>query len=366
MRVLMTVDAVGGVWTYAMELVRALAPHGVEVTLAALGPNPSPAQAAVARSLRNADLVSFGGRLEWMEEPWADVERNGERLLALADECTADLVHVNGYAHATLPWGRPVVVVAHSCVTTWWRAVHGEDPPAAWREYRDRVAAGLLTADAVVTPTAAFLARLREAYGDVQRSHVIRNGVGAGRVPARRSAMREPVVFACGRLWDDAKGMGTLDAAARGLAWRVKLAGERVAPDGRTFTPLAAELVGALTPTEVADRVARAALFAHPSLYEPFGLAPLEAARAGCALLLSDLPELRELWSGAATFVPPGDVGAWHRALGQAIADAPARRASAAAARERAAEFSAESMAAAYRRLDESLLHGAPTKRAVA
>ena len=35
---------------------------------------------------------------------------------------------LNAYVHAALPFGRPVLVVAHSCVTSWWRAVHETDP----------------------------------------------------------------------------------------------------------------------------------------------------------------------------------------------------------------------------------------------
>jgi glycosyltransferase involved in cell wall biosynthesis len=353
MRVLMTVDAVGGVWTYAMELVRALAPAGVRVVLALLGPNPSPSQTTSAGRLPNAELVALGGRLEWMEEPWADVERTGERLLALADRHDVDLVHLNGYAHAALPWRRPVVVVAHSCVTTWWRAVHGADPPSTFDEYRSRVAVGLTAADAVVAPTAAFLARLIAAYGEVPRAHVIHNGIADGVSCTDRP--REPVVFACGRLWDEAKGTPALDSAARALPWPVHLAGDPVSPDGRTFVPTAATLLGPLTHEGVADRLGRAAIFAHPSLYEPFGLAPLEAARAGCALVLSDLPELRELWADAATFAPPGDAAGWQRALSRVIADPALRQSTAAAARARAAEYGADAMAGAYRRLYSTL-----------
>ena len=43
-KILMTADAIGGVWTYALELVRALAPHGVEIALATMGGPVSPAQ----------------------------------------------------------------------------------------------------------------------------------------------------------------------------------------------------------------------------------------------------------------------------------------------------------------------------------
>ena len=73
--------------------------------------------------------------------------------------------------------------------------------------------------------------------------------------------------------------------------------------------------------------------------YEPFGLAVLEAAQAGCALVLSDIPTFRELWNGAAQFVPPGDDAARSPCAIDALRATPTRapprarpRASAAAA----------------------------------
>ena len=41
--VLMTADAVGGVWTYALDLCRGLGTRGVHVSLVVLGPPASPA-----------------------------------------------------------------------------------------------------------------------------------------------------------------------------------------------------------------------------------------------------------------------------------------------------------------------------------
>jgi glycosyltransferase involved in cell wall biosynthesis len=51
----------------------------------------------------------------------------------------------------------------------------------------------------------------------------------------------------------------------------------------------------------------RAAIYAAPAYYEPFGLSILEAALSGCALVLGDIPSLREVWDDAACWVPPGD-----------------------------------------------------------
>ena len=53
-RVLMTTDAVGGVWSYSLELCRALKAHGYEVVLACLGGPLRPEARAEAQSLRVA------------------------------------------------------------------------------------------------------------------------------------------------------------------------------------------------------------------------------------------------------------------------------------------------------------------------
>src|SRR5690348_7167088 len=125
MHVLMTADTVGGVWTYALELAGALAPLGVDVTLATMGAPVSRAQASAASELPNLELVESRFALEWMPDAWRDVDDAGTWLLQIAQRVRPDVVHVNGYAHAALPFHAPVVCVAHSCVLTWSLAVRG-------------------------------------------------------------------------------------------------------------------------------------------------------------------------------------------------------------------------------------------------
>src|SRR5689334_17099783 len=73
-RVLMTADAVGGVFSYAVELSAALAPHGVEIALVVMGPAPSEAQRTQLQALPNVRPFFAGFDLEWMPEPWHDVQ----------------------------------------------------------------------------------------------------------------------------------------------------------------------------------------------------------------------------------------------------------------------------------------------------
>jgi glycosyltransferase involved in cell wall biosynthesis len=326
----MSTDAVGGVWTYATELRAALGAAGVEVVLATLGPDAPP----------HADVAWWRGRLEWQEDPWADVRASGDWLRELVADEGADLVHLNGYVHAAARWPVPVVAVAHSCVLSWHEAVRGAGAGEAWARYRREVAAGLRGADAVVAPTAAMRSSLRRLYGFDGRCDVVPNGISA-RPPQR--APREQVVLGAGRLWDEAKSLDTLDAAAARIDWPVHVAGDAGGASARH-----ARLLGPLGRDELRRRMGAAAIFAHPARYEPFGLVVLEAAQAGCALVLGDIASLREQWDDAALFVAPGDDRALATALAALAADAEVRHALAAAARLRARHGSAETMAARY------------------
>src|SRR3954468_10377013 len=131
-RVLMSVDAMGGVWPYALELARHLGSAGVEITMAALGPEPTPAQRDGLARLAGTALRTSTFKLEWMPDCWDDVRASGEWLLALEREIKPDLVHLNGFSHGALPWSAPSLVVAHSCVLSWWQAVKGTPAPAEW------------------------------------------------------------------------------------------------------------------------------------------------------------------------------------------------------------------------------------------
>lgn len=348
MRVLMTADAVGGVWTYTMDLCRALAGPEIEITLATMGPPPTAAQQREAAELPRVTIHGSDFALEWMEDPWHDVTRAGQWLLALARSVRPDVVHLNGYAHAALPWSAPVLLVAHSCVYSWWHAVKGEAPPPRYAAYQRAVARGLRRADRVVAPTRTFLASLGRHYDAPPRGVVIHNGCATADRPAEPKA---PVILSAGRMWDEGKNIAALDAAASGLPWEVRVAGPCEGPDGSRRALAHAIELGTLGRRELAAEMSRAAIFALPARYEPFGLTVLEAAVSGCALVLGDVPSLRELWDGAALFVAPDDVGALRRTL-QSLIDHPGdRHRLAAAARERAHSYPIDRTAAQYERL---------------
>jgi glycosyltransferase involved in cell wall biosynthesis len=346
MRILMTADTVGGVWTYACELIKTLASHDVEVTLATMGAAPSAAQARAIAALPNVELAASAFSVEWMRDPWRDVDAAGDWLLALAEQAKPDLVHVNGYAHAALRFGVPVVSVVHSCVCTWFRAVRRTPAPSEWNEYRCRVAAGLDAADAIVAPTRAILRDVLSVYGIAKLGRVIANARDAA---AWRPAEKESFVLAAGRLWDEAKGLRLLDAAAPKVSWPIYVAGPLHGPLGSSaHAPRRVHTLGTLRPDALASWMGRASIFALPARYEPFGVSVLEAALAGAALVLGDIESLREVWGDTALYVSPNDPHALARVLELLARDPLRRRALAAQSRARALALTPERMATSY------------------
>ena len=344
-RLLLTADAVGGVWTYALDLARGLVPYGTRVTLAVLGPAPTPAQRAAAARIPGLALVETGLPLDWVTDDPDDVERAGVALGRLARAHDVDLVQVNSAPlAATGDFGAPLVVACHSCVATWWHTVRGDAPaPDVVRWRTAYAAAALARADLAIAPTHAFAAATQRTYGLPQAPVVVHNGRSIALGPLATGALPR-AVFTAGRLWDDAKNVATLDRVAARLAEPVVAAGPLAGPQGHPVRFERLHCTGALCADDVALRLARRPVFVSLARYEPFGLAVLEAAQAGCPLVLADIPTFRELWDGAALFVSPDDDTAAAAALQALLADEGLRRHLGTRARARARRYTLAGM----------------------
>ncbi|WP_217433607.1 glycosyltransferase family 4 protein, partial [Caulobacter sp. S45] len=405
----MTTDAVGGVWTYALDLGRELVRAGLRVTLAVLGPAPDEDRRRQA-ALAGLEVRGLGGELDWTAGDEAEVAASAARLSALVAELSPHLIHLNSPALAafdSLPV--PVLAACHSCVATWWSAVKGAAPLPPDLAWRARLSTrGYAAADVLLAPSRAFAEATKTAYGLSKAPHVVLNGRtpplhpaslrseggGATRsvvtegasppavgtpaaatppppgfasspAPAAQGERRpgdladppalggaatrgSQAVLAAGRLWDGGKDLATLDrASGRLVGIDIAAAGPIAGPGGQGVALQHIRVLGPLSGTDLDARLAARPIFVSPSLYEPFGLAVLEAAQAGCPLALSDIATFRELWEGAAVFFPPGDDATLTARL-DALATDPARRASLGeAAHARAARYTASAMAEA-------------------
>ena len=356
MRVLLEADALGGVWAFALSLASGLRRLGVRAEIARVGPG-DPRKDAEADAAGVA-VHPVGGPLEWQPGVAGSeaLRRQGEALEALARDTDADLLHTCSHAHAGRVAGVPVVHTAHSDVVSWWRAVHGVRPPAAWDAYAGNLRAAVHHAGALVVPSRAHGRVFGAAVGDARPFRVIHNGVepaaassdSGGETGARRG------VFSAARFDDATKNLGVLADAAGRLGPALRLAGAGTADAGGAFAR--ATRLDTLDRAGVQRELRGAAVYAGPARFEPFGLAVLEAAAAGCALVLADQPTHRELWEGAADFVSPDDPAAWADALDRRLADPDATRAAGEAARERSGRYTLEATAGAYASLYREVL----------
>ncbi len=354
MRVLITADTVGGIWTYARELVSGLVRRGVDVTLVSFGHIPEPRQLAWVEGLRNLDFRPTAFRLEWMQDSAEDIEASSEYLLSVIRETSPDLLHLNQFCYGALNVDVPKLVVAHSDVVSWWAAVHGEEPPrTAWSEwYRETVQRGLDCATTVIAPSRWMLAQVEAYYGPRMRCGVIYNG----RSPQwfNPHVDEDDMVLTVGRLWDSAKQVSLVTQYDCG--WPVVIAGETQHPDeayrgdgARIVCEGTLELKGKQNPEQLRSLFARAAIYAATSRYEPFGLALVEAAFSRCTIVANDIPSFRELWGETACYFRANDAASLRDTIAELRGNKVLRRQHAELAYQRAKRrYTADRMVQEY------------------
>lgn len=364
MKILMTTDTVGGVWVYSLELCKALQKYEVEVHLAAMGAWPSPAQQQEVEDLFNVTLYKSDFKLEWMQDPWEDVERATKWINCIYHTIQPDVVHLNNYAKIGSDWSCPTITVFHSCVQTWWQAVKGTKAPENWNTYRELVKNSLNASDVVVSPTKAILEKAKTTHGFSSETKVINNGSGEAGFGDKE---KENFILCIGRIWDEAKNLELLSHIAGNLPWPVYIAGDLRNPGSGEIRNIEenVKFLGKLEPHEVRDWMQRAAIFVSPTKYEPFGLAILEAAKAECALVLSELDTLKELWEGAATFFDPKDEAEAQQKIISLIENDLLRKEFSEKAKERSQEYSSENMGAAYMELYRDIISKKPKSKLV-
>jgi glycosyltransferase involved in cell wall biosynthesis len=320
-RILMTVDAVGGVWRYAMDLAAGLRCEGTEIVFAGLGPAPSAIQINEAKAL--GKLVWLDAPLDWMAANRVEIAAAPAEIVRIAEEHEVDLLHLNLPSQAAgIDTQLPIVVVSHSCVVTWFAAVRGTPVSPDWAWQHDVNREGFDRADAVLSPSESHANALQVAYGPIPRLRVVYNTsrVGADSHP------KKTFVFAAGRWWDEGKNGAVLDKAAAVMSQPVITAGSCLGPNGQRLQFSNADDRGPLSHSKVVAMMQCAQIVVSPSIYEPFGLTALEAARCGAALVLSDIPTYRELWDGCALFFDPYDPMSLASACARLSGDAELRK----------------------------------------
>jgi glycogen synthase len=364
MHVLITSDTLNGIWTYTRELVSGLVGRGWRVTLVSFGEIPMPEQTAWMDRLRGLEYHPTAFRVDWMQEGQQDFGDASAYLCALVKELKPDLLHSNHLCYGALPVSVPRIVVAHGDLITWWKAVHGREPKdGAWlRWYRQAISEGLSHASAVVAPSEWMLNTIRSSYGCCEREKVIHNGRNP--IFFNPYLTKEDSVLAIGRTLDPAKQLHLLTQHNHPVPVCV-VGADETAQSSRL--PVRADvsfrdggvgvaLKGAQSEPQLRLLYSRAAMFAGTARYEVSGMAILEAALSRCALILNDIPSLREIWGHAAVYFRANDADSLAEAVRILSSDVQMRRNFANRAFQRAREcFNATRMTDNYIQLYHSV-----------
>jgi glycosyltransferase involved in cell wall biosynthesis len=293
----------GGSETYARELCRALervGGHDYEALVPTLAPDaggglPSVVAAGYASSTRTP------GRLRAMGEAWL---RPGA-LRRYLDR--ADVVHY--------PLTVPVPPTGKPSVLTLLDVQHLDLPelfPRGERLFRrlayDRAARGT---DHVVVISEWVRERVVARLGlDPARVHAIHLGVDHERFSPGGASVREPFLLYPARPWPHKNHARLYEAFARVRAERpgLRLVLTGVGHDAATL-PEGAETLGSVSTDELVSLYRRASALVFPSLYEGFGLPPIEAMACGCPVATSNAGSLPEVVGDAAVLFDPRDPG---------------------------------------------------------
>ena len=300
MKILMTTDNLGGVWTFSTDLAKGLKKYGIEVVLAITG---TPLTFAQKEKLEGVEYFFEPFHQEWMDNAWEDMEMAGQWLMKINKLVSPDLVHLNTYSWGKLDWNVPVVMTLHSCVLSWWEAVKKEPAPEKWSVYKQHVASGMQAADVLTAPSRTMLRAAETHYGPFSNAKVIYNGRNGSRFT---QAEKESFVFSMGRLWDEAKNIRLLVEAAKNIRYPIYIAGDQP-PELPVEQAENIYFTGLLNQEEIAGWLSKAAVYALPVRYEPFGYTFLEAAFAGCALVGGNIRSMHEIWGDAMLYTDPDD-----------------------------------------------------------
>ena len=342
--VVMTTDAVGGIWTYSIDLGRELVRKGMTVRLAVFGPGPDVEKQAIAAEA-GLGLSMMNLPPEWLAPDAAEVARAGDALAELCRREKADILHLNQPSLAgQTRFDVPVVAACHSCLATWWEAVKSTPMPDDFRWRTDLVGRGYRSAQALVAPSRAFAEATQRVYGLDREPSVVHNGRAPDPVAPRTGPPIE-AVFTAGRLWDEGKNAATLDRVAALTTAPFRAAGPTAGPNGTHIDLPHLELLGSLSEEAMRHHLSENPVYVSAARYEPFGLAILEAAQAGCALVLSDIDSFRELWDEAALFVRPDDEEGFAAAVGRLLSDPDLRADYAHAAQNRSRVYGLDAFA---------------------
>jgi glycosyltransferase involved in cell wall biosynthesis len=343
----------GGIGRAALELVRALAarPAGHRITM-------------IVGAGYGCDLASENLSIVTVDAAMIDERFEQLHLPSLLEEIAPDLYLNTSFSVPAIKTTKAQVAIIHDVVFE----DHPEYVEPGLRAYLSRWARFAAShADHVITVSDHARERIQCLYG-AEPSKVTRiyNGIPSSSFvsPEERDVaqvrsrfdLQGPFILYLGTI-EIKKGIVELLKAFRrasdsGFGGTLVLAGGKGGPEFDLERQIKIEgCEGRVRSLGFVDEAAKkplmkaCSLFVYPSLYEGFGIPPLEAMALGVPCVVSDLTSLPEIVGEAALIAKVQEPVEFANVLIRAIGDADFRRAAAVAGPARAREFTCERLA---------------------
>jgi len=329
-----------GIGLYATELVRALAALGDIELVVHLDP---------ARAVDDARIPAGAARAWYPRVPLAVPQHDHVVTQLLVPPALAgaryDVFHFPSMQDAPLLLPRRCVVTVHDVILFHMQHLYAPRRPAPYRLARALERATVRRSPRVLTDSEASRADIVRWFGiEDARVRVAPLGVaprfrpcppGAAAPVLARLDIPRPFMLYLGGIDARKNVPRLLDAYAALRARRADtpdlvLAGrlEREAGYDALMARARAlglgdalRLPGYVSDDDLPALLSAARVFVFPSLYEGFGLPPLEALACGTPVVASDGGSLREVLGDAALLVPADDTGALGAALERVLTD---------------------------------------------
>lgn len=332
-RLVLSIDTMGGGWNAVMSLARGLAGHGFDLTLALLGPTPTPAQQAEINAASGLRSIAAHDNPARTTDSFSDIQTAGQALARLVNVLAPDAVVLHNPMLAAFgPFCAPVVVTP-DCRDL---IVAGRTHQAPGHEWRARLLrSGYQSAAAIVTASYADAGDILDAHRVRRPPRVIRRAF-TPILPDDPSIDLQPYVLAVHQATDGRENLATLNEAAFLCASPIMLAGLKAGQVRDTGHMWA---LGDLTPGQTQRWLAGARVFVSAAHGDTDGELVWRAAEAGCAMVLAAASDYCELWADAASFAADGDDIGLARAINALMLDGDMRSELAGIARQRVAAW---------------------------
>lgn len=170
MKILMTTDNYGDAWYYSTELAGRLRRKGFEITLAIIG---NPLSNQQKKQLDGIAYFNLECKLEWMSNPWPDMQIAKDWLLKILKILQPDILHMNTYSMGDISDNIPVIVNINFLGFNRWKALMHKTNHSDLQFYEEKIGETLKSAHMIIAPSNDMMKETETLFGNFKKKKLM-------------------------------------------------------------------------------------------------------------------------------------------------------------------------------------------------